>query len=122
MTRKRRFGRSVLGLALALGGAARLLAAAPDLTRATLPAPAGVENHGAAIAELPSGALLVCWYSGKQKEDRSVRILCSRGAGDGSAWSAPWTAVAPGDEAIGAAAPDKSLGNVTLTVTADGRV
>ena len=85
--------------------------------RAEIPAPPVGENHGAAIAELPSGALLACWYSGAHEEDRSVRILCSRSDADGATWSAPWTAVAPGDRAVGAAAPDKSLGNVTLTVT-----
>jgi predicted neuraminidase len=125
VARKRRIGRAAPGLALAIAFASgvRAPAAAPaDITRATIPAPTGMENHGAAIAELPSGALLVCWYSGKHEEDRSVRILCSRGAGDGSAWSAPWTAVAPGDQAVGAAAPNKSLGNVTLTATPDGRV
>ena len=115
--------RQVLAAVLALG----LAAAAPappaaDITRATIPAPGGMENHGAAIAELPSGALLACWYSGLHEEDRSVRILCSRGSNDGASWSPPWTAVAPGDEAVGASAPDKSLGNVTLTVTPDGRV
>ena len=112
--------------ALTLGaitlGARPAPSAPPELTRAEVPSPAGMENHGQAIAELPSGALLVCWYSGLHEEDRSVRILCSRGTNDGSQWSAPWTAVAPGDQAIGAAAPNKSLGNVTLTVTPDGRV
>jgi hypothetical protein len=96
--------------------------AAPAVFRAQIPAPAAGENHGAAIAELPSGALLVCWYSGAHEEDLSVRILCSRGSSDGAAWSAPWTAVAPGDHAIEASEPNKSLGNVTLTVTPDGRV
>src|SRR5580658_1897990 len=96
--------------------------AAPEITRAEIPSPAGMENHGAAIAELKSGALLACWYSGLHEEDRSVRILCARGSNDGVAWSAPWTAVAPGDRAIGAAGPNKSLGNVTLTVMPDGRV
>lgn len=100
----------------------REAALVPEIARAEVPSPAGMENHGAAIAETRSGALLVCWYSGLHEEDRSVRILCARGTSDGAAWSAPWTAVAPGDEAIGAAAPDKSLGNVTLTVTPDGRV
>jgi predicted neuraminidase len=96
--------------------------AGQGLVRVEIPSPVGMENHGAAIAELPSGSLLVCWYSGLHEEDRSVRILCSRGSDDGARWSAPWTAVAPGDQAIGAAAPNKSLGNVTLTVTPDGRV
>lgn len=96
--------------------------AAPSTTRAEIPAPAVGENHGAAIAELPSGALLVCWYSGDHEEDVSVRILCSRGSNDGVSWSEPWTGVAPGDKAVGAAAANKSLGNVTLTVTPDGRV
>lgn len=95
---------------------------ATEITRATIPAPAGMANHGAAIAELRSGALLACWFSGLHEEDRSVRILCSRGAADGSSWSPPWTAVAPGDRAKGAVAPDKSLGNVTLTVSPGGRV
>jgi alpha-L-fucosidase len=107
-----------LGLAMLLGAAA----APPDIFRCELPSPAGAANHGAAIAELPSGALLACWFSGAHEEDRSVRILCSRGDGDGSRWSEPWTAVEPGDQAIGAGAPDKSLGNVTLTVTPDGHV
>jgi predicted neuraminidase len=102
-------------------GLAHAAVAAP-IFRAEIPAPAVGENHGAAIAELASGALLACWYSGDHEEDVSVRILCSRGTGDGASWSAPWTAVAPGDQAIGAAEPDKSLGNVTLTVAPDGRV
>jgi hypothetical protein len=97
-------------------------AAAAPLFRAEVPAPAVGENHGAAIAELASGALLVCWYSGEHEEGLSVRILCSRGTGDGASWSAPWTGVAPGDRAIGMTEPNKSLGNVTLTVAPDGRV
>src|SRR5579864_2000691 len=113
------FAAIVLLLALA-AGAAR--AQAPDFVRAVLPAPAVGENHGAAVAALPSGDWLVCWYSGRHEEDRSVRILCTRGSADGARWSEPWTAVAPGDRAAGARAPNKSLGNVTLTVTPDGRV
>ncbi len=114
----------VFRLALAFGSALALGAAAPaqDIFRCDLPAPPGRANHGAAIAEMPSGALLACWFSGSHEEDRSVRILCSRGDDDGRHWSASWTAVAPGDRAAGAEAPDKSLGNVTLTVTPDGRV
>jgi predicted neuraminidase len=113
--------RQAWALLLFLGLACPWLARAAIL-RAEIPAPAVGENHGAAIAELPSGALLVCWYSGDHEEDVSVRILCSRGSNDGASWSAPWMAVAPGDRAIGASAPNKSLGNVTLTVTQDGRV
>jgi predicted neuraminidase len=112
---------AALCLAVGVAGAQTPGAQTAGMVRADIPAPPGV-NHGAAIAELKSGALLVCWFSGKHEEDRSVRILCSRGEPDGRAWSAPWTAVAPGDRAIGAAAPAKSLGNVTLTVTPDGRV
>ncbi|HWF78557.1 MAG TPA: exo-alpha-sialidase [Caulobacteraceae bacterium] len=112
---------AALCLAGPFTGAQAQAAAPPGIVRADIPAPPG-ENHGAAIAQLPSGALLACWYSGKHEEDRSVRILCARSQTDGAAWSAPWTAVAPGDRAIGAAAPAKSLGNVTLTVTPDGRV
>ena len=110
-------------LALVLAALAPVSAAAtPAVFRAQIPAPAVGENHGAAIAELPSGALLACWYSGDHEEDVGARILCSRGTNDGASWSQPWTAVAPGDQAIGASAPNKSLGNVTLTVTPDGRI
>ena len=114
---------SLLRIAAAIGAMAALVgAAAPQgLTRAEIPSPPG-ENHGAAIAQLKSGALLACWYSGAHEEDHSVRILCSRGDAAGASWSAPWTAVAPGDQAVGAAAPNKSLGNVTLTVARGGRV
>jgi predicted neuraminidase len=115
-----------MGLAATLGLTILLAppeaSAQPALSRAEIPSPSQMENHGAAIAELASGALLVCWYSGAHEEDRSVRILCSRGSSDGGVWTEPWTAVAPGDQAIGAEAPAKSLGNVTLTVTPDGRV
>src|ERR1700753_3206557 len=108
--------RQACALLVLLGLAWPALACAAPIFRAEIPAPAVAENHGAAIAELPSGALLVCWYSGEHEEDVSVRILCSRGTNDGANWSAPWTAVAPGDRAGGASAANKSLGNVTLTV------
>lgn len=121
--------RQALGalIALCFGGAAFAAPPAPpvtrpEITRAEIPAPAAGVNHGAAIAELASGALIVCWYSGAHEEDISVRILCSEGSGDGSAWSAPRTAVAPGERATGAAGANKSLGNVTLTVLPDGRL
>src|SRR5690348_13993193 len=104
---------------LILLGPSGTRAETPDSLRAVVPAPDAGENHGGAVAGLPSGAWLVCWYSGSHEEDRSVRILCSRGSADGAAWSAPWTAVAPGDKAAGAHAPNKSLGNVTLAVTPD---
>jgi predicted neuraminidase len=107
-------------LALILAFWATAAAAAPGFLRADLPVPPVAENHGAAIAQLPSGAFLACWYSGLHEADHSVRIVCSRG--DGAVWSQPWTAVAPGERAIGAAAPNKTLGNVTLTVTPDGRI
>ena len=109
----------VLGLSLSIGAQS---AAGQDLLRAAIPAPAGKVNHGAAIAQMRSGALLACWYSGTTERNRDARILCARAVADGSDWSKPWTAVAPGERAIGAAAPNKSLGNVTLTATPDGRV
>src|SRR5580698_8533770 len=113
---------SVSALLLAIGAIALMGAAPSGVFRAEIPAPPVGENHGAAIAELASGDLLVCWYSGVHEEDLSVQILCSRGTNDGASWSVPWTAVAPGDQAVGASAPNKSLGNVTLTVAPDGRV
>ncbi|MFI4936006.1 MAG: exo-alpha-sialidase [Caulobacterales bacterium] len=118
-SRRRQAFRALLALAIA---ALSPRAFGADFLRVGLPTPPVAENHGAAIAEMRSGALLVCWYSGLHEENRDVRIVCSRGSNDGSTWSAPWTAVAPAEQAIGAEAPNKSLGNVTLTVTPDGRV
>jgi predicted neuraminidase len=114
---------ALAGLCLASGFAPAVAQtiAPTGIVRAEIPSPPG-QNHGAAIAELQSGGLLACWFSGKHEEDASVRILCSRSDNDGAPWSPPWTAVAPGDRAAGAAARDKSLGNVTLTVAPDGRV
>jgi len=122
---RRSLRRTLTPLAALVGALALAGAETPtesDFQRVALPAPAGQTNHGAAIAELASGALLACWYSGAHEEGRDVRILCSRGTADGARWSPPWTAVAPRDRAEDAAAPAKSLGNVTLTATPDGRI
>jgi predicted neuraminidase len=85
------------------------------LTRSELPAPPGRVNHGPGLAELASGELLLCWYSGRSEAGADVRILCSRSASRGtSGWSPPQSAVEPGDGAADARAANKSLGNVVL--------
>ena len=82
--------------------------------RSEVPAPPGRVNHGPGLAELPSGELLLCWYSGSSEAGPDARILCSRSADRGANWAAPWVAVGPGDRAAGAREANKSLGNVVL--------
>jgi BNR repeat-like domain len=85
------------------------------LARSELPAPAGRVNHGPGLAELPSGEMLLCWYSGRSEAGTDVRILCSRGADRGAGgWAPPEVAVESGDRAAGAQAANKSLCNVVL--------
>lgn len=87
-----------------------------------LPAPAGKTNHGAALTELPGGALLLCWYSGSTEANPDSRILCSDSGDGGLSWTAPRIAVDRGEQAIGAREANKSLGNVTLTFDGTGRL
>ena len=85
------------------------------LARSELPAPPGRVNHGPGLAELPTGELLLCWYSGRSEAGTDVRILCSRSAERGAGgWSLPEVAVGPDDKAAAAQAANKSLGNVVL--------
>jgi predicted neuraminidase len=118
-------GRSVRrSVAAALGAAAmssawcggRALADqdGPSLARSALPVPDGRVNHGPGLVELPSGELLLCWYSGSSEAGADARILCSRSPDRGTSWSAPAVAVGPGDRAAGAREANKSLGNVVL--------
>jgi BNR repeat protein len=82
--------------------------------RSEVPAPRGRVNHGPGLAYLPSGELLLCWYSAPAEADAGARILCSRSADRGAGWSDPRVAVGPGDAAVGAREANKSLGNVVL--------
>jgi predicted neuraminidase len=91
----------------------------PPLT--LLPGPPGV-NHGAGLVALGNGDLLACWYSGRSEAGPDVVVLCSRGAQDGSRWSAPWTVSPPHERAAGAPRPAKSAGNVALARDAAGRL
>ncbi len=85
-----------------------------SVARSEVPAPPGRVNHGPGLAELPSGELLLCWYSGSSEANADARILCSSSADRGASWASPWTAVGPGDRAAGAREANKSLGNVVL--------
>jgi predicted neuraminidase len=93
----------------------------PPLARSAVPAPRGAVNHGPRLVELPSGALLVCWYSASSEAGADARILCSRSADRGLSWSPPDLAVGPGDQAAGAREANKSVGNVALYADASGR-
>jgi predicted neuraminidase len=90
--------------------------------RAEVAAPSdGRVNHAPGLVELPSGALLVCWYSASSEAGADARILCSRSADRGISWRSPKLAVGPGDQAAGAREPNKSVGNVVLHADASGR-
>ena len=103
-----------------------LLAARPagaDLLQQTwLPVPAGRVNHAPGIVELPSGQLLACWYSGSHEANPDVVILCATSGDAGATWSAPRQVAGPGEQAIGASAPNKTLGNVALYEDTAGRL
>ena len=71
-------------------------------------------NHAPALAELASGELLACWYSGSAEAASDGRILCARSPDGGATWSVPQPAVAPGERAAGGREAAKSLGNVVL--------
>jgi BNR repeat-like domain len=112
-------------VAAALGAAAALLLGwsghgvsagegGGPVARSEVPAPPGRVNHGPGLAELPSGELLLCWYSASSEADADARILCSNSADRGASWAGPWVAVGPGDKAAGAREANKSLGNVVL--------
>jgi predicted neuraminidase len=110
-------GGGMLGLSGTLA-----LAEEPQLTASVLPAPAGQTNHGPGLIELPSGGLLSCWYSGTTEANADSRILCAGSDDQGLSWRPPEVAVAAGEQALGANAPNKSLGNVTLHHDRDGRL
>lgn len=67
-------------------------------------------NHGATIAELPSGDLIDCWYAGSAEKAKDVQIYCSTWNLEESKWSAPTVAVSAKEKA--GAFPH--LKNVTL--------
>ncbi len=85
-----------------------------DLVRSELPAPLRQVNHAPGLTELPTGALLLCWYSGSSEANPDTRILCSRSTDRGATWSVPAVAVGAGERAAGAREVNKSLGNVVL--------
>ncbi|MBC7955907.1 MAG: hypothetical protein H7Y33_08570, partial [Cytophagales bacterium] len=77
--------------------AAVALSVAPDSARAftlqqrsstTIPMPAGVPAaHASALAALPSGELLACWWAGQRESAPDVRLYMARWR-DGR-WSEP---------------------------------
>ena len=66
--------------------------------------------------------LLVCWYSGTTEANVDTVILGATSSDAGTTWSAPRQVAGPGEQAIGAAAPNESLGNVALYVDTAGRL
>jgi hypothetical protein len=112
------FVTSALGAAVLLavwcGGGASAGEFDRSIARSEPPAPLGRVNHAPGLAELPSGALVLCWYSGSSEASPDTQILCSRNTDHGAAWSVPEVAVQPGEQAAGARDINKSLGNVVL--------
>lgn len=94
----------------------------PMMSEVVLPAPTDQTNHGAAIVGTAGGRLLACWYSGSSEANADSRILCSASQDSGRTWTAPSVAVERGEQAIGARAPNKSVGNVTLHHDGAGRL
>lgn len=45
--------------------------------------------HGPAMAELPDGSLVCCWFAGTYEGAGDVHIVCSRLPKDAAAWSKP---------------------------------
>jgi hypothetical protein len=105
---------AIAALALAFLVAASRPLGADLFQQSWLPVPAGRINHAPGIVELPSGQLLACWYSGSTEANPDVVILCAVSGDAGKTWSAPRQVARPGEQALGAAAPNKSLGNVAL--------
>lgn len=87
-----------------------------------VPAPEGQTNHAPGLVALANGGLLLCWYSGTTEANADARILCSDSTDQGRSWTAPRVVVERGDQAKGAEAPNKSVGNVTLYDAPDGRL
>lgn len=110
------------GLALCLLLVAGGPAASDEMRSALLPAPAAHINHAPGIIELPSGRLLVCWYSGTTEANEDTAILCSDSEDGGANWGLPTLAAEPGGRAIGAVEANKSLGNVALFLDAARRL
>lgn len=87
----------------------------------TIPMPAGVPAaHASALAALPNGELLACWWAGQRESAPDVRLYVARWR-DGR-WSAPY-AVAD-RESLGRALHlgVRRIGNPVLWVAPDGRV
>jgi predicted neuraminidase len=93
----------------------------PRLITKDLDVPGGI-NHGPGLAALEGGDLLACWYSGRSEAGPDVRLLCARAKDGGDRWAPPQVVVPAGDQAIGAATANKSVGNATLLAEADGRL
>ncbi len=97
-------------------------AAPPMIFEGLIPAPDGQTNHAPGLVGLADGELLSCWYSGTTEANADSRILCANSADHGHRWTAPRVVVDRGEQALGARAPNKSVGNVTLHFGSDGRL
>ncbi|GAB4570129.1 MAG: hypothetical protein Tsb007_47810 [Rhizobacter sp.] len=87
----------------------------------TLPAPPGVPAaHASALAALPNGELLACWWAGQRESAPDVRLYVARFR-DGQ-WSAPQAVV--DRDSLGRALHlgVRRIGNPVLWVSPDGRV
>ncbi|MCX5792652.1 MAG: exo-alpha-sialidase [Elusimicrobia bacterium] len=71
-------------------------------------------NHGSALAELPGGKLIACWYAGSREMARDVQIYCSNSDLSGASWDKPRVVVAAQERAEASIFSNKSLGNPAL--------
>lgn len=87
----------------------------------TIPTPAGMPAaHASALAALPNGELLACWWAGQRESAPDVRLYAARFR-DGR-WSAPH--MVADRESLGRALHlgVRRIGNPALWVAPDGRV
>ncbi|HIJ39428.1 MAG TPA: hypothetical protein HPP80_11095 [Rhodospirillaceae bacterium] len=74
------------------------------------------------MIEAPDGILTLCWYSGSSEANADSRVLCSNSNDKGETWSQPRVVVDRDEQALGAAEPNKAVGNVTLFYDQAGRL
>jgi predicted neuraminidase len=87
----------------------------------SLPTPPGVPAaHASALAALPNGDLLACWWAGQRESAPDVRLYVARFRG--GQWSAPQAVV--DRDSLGRALHlgVRRIGNPVLWVAPDGRV
>lgn len=80
----------------------------------TIPPRSFLSNQAPTLAELPDGALLVCWAAGSTEKAPDVMIYCSRSDRGARIWESPRPVVQRGERAQGWWLRNLTLGNPVL--------